>query len=1427
MDNNEKSGSTPPSSSPSGFSEKSATKAIFAESKHISQHITVHDSLQSSLERQKQLLNALNEKHHYFAREYNHLVQLTNTSFLTISRAGYIIDCNPVAAKILEKSPAFLPHAIFANLLDTSDSAIFNSWIEKAWLTNTELYLPVKLRLQNNKVATIEIQAFTSQETNTAKLYISLQNTQEQQRKRESEEKYKTLIEQAYDGVIIYDFTGAILDFNDKAHNYLGYTHQEFEKLTLTDLFYDEDIAKNPITFNKLKEGKAVVDHRKLKRKDGTGIEMEINSKMMPDGTVIVFGRDITQRIKEAAEMQRLSKIIQNSRDEIFLLNSETLLFEYANDAALKSVGYNAEELYQLTPAEIKWDYPPNALSEVLAPLKNGEQEKVYFETHHQRKDKTKYPAEVYVQLIDIGSKEVFLYNSRDITERKKAAVELLEKEKYFRTLIEHSSSAIILFDAAGNFIYQSPVVEKIVGYPGSEASYSNLLHFIHPDDEQPFLHKLGEILKTPGGTVTGQYRFKHEQGHYVWLEGTVTNLLDIEYIHALIGNYQDISERKEAEELLKAERLLLRTLIDNLPDPIYVKDVEGRKIIANKEDQIFMALACEEDAIGKTDLELYPGKWGEAGHAFDLAVMETGIAEYEKEIFYTDRNGKEHWLLVSKIPLQNAAQKVIGVLGIGRNITVRKQMEGALVKSNERYQYITMATFDAVWDWDISAGTVYRGEGFETLFGYDLKMHDSKKGEWEQLIHQDDIKRVLDSFETALQSNAVNWQNEYRYKKANEEYATVIDKAIIIRNNVGKAIRMIGAMQDITQQKHVQQKLVEAEGRFRALVENSTDGIAILEEDGQPNYLSPSMQRILGYSVEEGMVLNKFTLVHPDDKIEMEKSFQYAVQNPGLAVKGYTFRIKHKDGSWRWLDDTITNMLHVPAINGFIENFRDVTEKLIIENRIITEKDLSDSLINNLPGIFFQIINNRLYRWNKNFEVLCGYTPDELKYLQPVDLFTEQHKGSAAAFFARSQHETTTVTELLFITKQNEAIPFYFNAISLTVANEECIIVMGFDIRDRKEKEEKLRISNERFEYVSKATFDAVWDWDIENRELVLGENFGKYFGYVSGTTKSNLSTWNNNIHPDDYVRISNSLEKVIEGPENIWVDEYRFRRFGGDYAYVQDRGIAIRNSNGKAIRMIGAMHDVTEQKRDEEKVKLLNEQLAVKAFALSSSNNELEKFAYVASHDLQEPLRMISSFLQLLQRKYEHQLDDTARKYIHFAVDGADRMKTLINDLLEYSRVSTAKDASGNTDMNEVMDTVKAIFIISIEEAGAVIHCDHLPVLPGTQKTLMIQLMQNLIGNALKYHSTSEPVITVKAHEEESNWVFSVTDNGIGIDPAFEEKIFVIFQRLHNKDEFSGTGIGLSICKKIVEMHGGRIWVEQNKAGGSTFYFTISKAF
>ena len=231
---------------------------------------------------------------------------------------------------------------------------------------------------------------------------------------------------------------------------------------------------------------------------------------------------------------------------------------------------------------------------------------------------------------------------------------------------------------------------------------------------------------------------------------------------------------------------------------------------------------------------------------------------------------------------------------------------------------------------------------------------------------------------------------------------------------------------------------------------------------------------------------------------------------------------------------------------------------------------------------------------------------------------------------------------------------------------------------------------------------------------------------------------------------------------------------------------------------------------------------QLDAQARELERSNAELEQFAYVASHDLQEPLRKVASFSQLLEQRYKGQLDERADQYIAFAVDGAKRMQQLINDLLAFSRVGRTSGVLGPVDLDGVLERSLANLAVAIEESGAKVIADPLPTVKG-EASLLAMVFQNLIGNAIKFQSNGAPEIHVSVAREDGEWIFSCSDNGIGIDSEYAERVFVIFQRLHPKDEYAGTGIGLAMCRKIVEYHGGRIWLDTEDSPGTTFRFTL----
>jgi PAS domain S-box-containing protein len=336
-----------------------------------------------------------------------------------------------------------------------------------------------------------------------------------------------------------------------------------------------------------------------------------------------------------------------------------------------------------------------------------------------------------------------------------------------------------------------------------------------------------------------------------------------------------------------------------------------------------------------------------------------------------------------------------------------------------------------------------------------------------------------------------------------------------------------------------------------------------------------------------------------------------------------------------------------------------------------------------------------------------------------------------------------------------------------------------------------------------------------VDGRFVRVNRSLCEILGYreseLLGKTVKEIS------HPEDRDVTDAERARIRRGELESARFEKRYLRADGRVVWVEVAIALVRDAFGVPQYEVAIFDDITDRKNAEARLAEAHEEL-------KRSNAELEQFAYVASHDLQEPLRMVASYTQLLSRRYESKLDKDTREFMAYIVDGATRMKQLIEDLLAYSRVGTKgahfAAVSADAALRRALFSLRA----AIEEAGAVVTHDPMPMLPADEVQLG-QLLQNLMGNALKFRSNSVPRIHIGVRELPQDWQFEVRDNGIGIEPQYFERIFMVFQRLHNKGEYPGTGIGLAICKKVVERHGGRVWVESRPGEGSSFYFTLPK--
>ncbi len=392
-------------------------------------------------------------------------------------------------------------------------------------------------------------------------------------------------------------------------------------------------------------------------------------------------------------------------------------------------------------------------------------------------------------------------------------------------------------------------------------------------------------------------------------------------------------------------------------------------------------------------------------------------------------------------------------------------------------------------------------------------------------------------------------------------------------------------------------------------------------------------------------------------------------------------------------------------------------------------------------------------------------------------------------------------------------------------------MILLAFeDVTERVHAAEALRRSEERFKFVARATKDAIRDWDLLTGEVWWNHSFYDTFGYRAGEVEPQLRSWTGRIHPDDVERVRGGIRGFIGGGGDAWSGEYRFRRGDGAYATVFDRCCVVHDAGGRPVRVLGSMMDITERRQAEERLRTF-------AAKLERSNRELQDFASVASHDLQEPLRKIQAFGDRLRIQCDGALGDEGRDYLRRMQSAAGRMQTLINDLLMFSRVESKAQPFTPIDLGAIAREVVSDLEVQIAQTGAVVLLGHLPTVEA-DPLQMRQLMQNLIGNSLKYRRPeTRPVVRVRgvAFEDDSprqpgatpppgpSCQLLVEDNGIGFDEKYLDRVFTVFQRLHGRTEYEGTGIGLAVCRKIAERHGGSITARSAPGRGATFIVTL----
>ncbi len=1063
-------------------------------------------------------------------------------------------------------------------------------------------------------------------------------------------------------------------------------------------------------------------------------------------------------------------------RDEIF----------YLNPASEKLFGFTREELRKTGWKSILDDRDPTLMKFLTRLRDDGtSREELVF----VKKDGSKFPGEITANLIFENEKNMNIAMVKDISWRKTAEHILLQNQRKFKyqaKLLNKVSDAVLGVDKYFRINYWNHGAEEIFGYPESEVIGKHPLEIVKPDITMDGIQKIQDELESKGSS-NKILKTQNKDGNEIVVEQYFTKISGESNNDGYMAVYHDITERQQALDNLKTNEERYRMIMNNLQDGFFRVNTQGKIIMASPSMARIYGFQSIHEILGLDFADLYN----------DIEDTDFLIKEIQKkgklenyEIIGTKTDGTTLWVSLNAQFIYDDQNQIQGVDGFIRDINLKKSTENALKSSEEQYSNILENIQDAYLRAGKDGKIILANVAASRLYGYE-------------------------SPEAMIGTKVSSY-----YKNPEERYLVlnILRKYGKIENNEIECIRVDGstfiASQNAQYVYNEQNEIMGTESLIRDVTK-----------------------------VKKAEILNRVLL-------QKEKKLSKQLQMSNKELKSMAGELSHTNNMLKNLTRDLTNSNQELNLN------QNILRRI---NRSLSEsKELFLKAFHSNPA--GMTLSDKEGRWidvNQSFMDITGYTRRELIGSTSAELGIIR-KTTRNDYLGKSQQEGGIRNiEIEVYTKDGNKKTIISSTEAIKVAEKMMFISFIYDITDRKNSElqikknqKLLKSINQLFhESLALKTEKEIINKFLEKAETLTGSEFG-FFGELNDNGTLNDITMN---LPDSNTNHHNTMnllkdmrmdgywgDTVTQGVSKIVnnIPPKHSSKLPDKHPLIGSfLGVPLKHGE-KIIGMIGLANKKDKYtKEDQRNIESLSRafleillrkraeiQMNQTLTKLEKSNKELEQFAYITSHDLREPLRMITSFLQLLQRRYSDKLDEDANEFIEFAVEGAKRLDNMTNDLLLYSRLNSKKRNITLTNLEEALEIALLNLKVPIEETKAKITYDPLPTVEADEK-LNVQLFQNLIGNAIKYRGSEPPAIHISAKKEKNRYLFSVSDNGIGMDSKHLTKIFTIFQRLHTHEEYEGTGIGLAISKKIVEDQGGKIWAESQPGNGTTFYFTIPK--
>jgi PAS domain S-box-containing protein len=1232
---------------------------------------------------------------------------------------------------------------------------------------------------------------------------------------RDSEEKLRGIFDTIPDGITFTDMQGTILELNEAMLRMYGHSNKEEligrNAIDFVSKEYHETVIL--LGMEAVKEGHDInrIEYQ-LVNAAGKQIDVELYAARLRDSSGepvawVNVSRDVTER-KQAEQAVRESErrfrtIFESIVDGLTVTDLGGNIVDM-NEAALQLHGYKDKQdligknTIEYMVAEVDRE---RTIKEALEAIKEDRPlERAEYKL--QRADGTEFDGEFSTAILrdDAGKAAGHIGMTRDITERKQAEEAIRQSEEKLRIMFESMRDAIVLTDTTGTIVEVNDAAVKMHGYNSREEIIGkNGLDLVAESNRQQVAEAAinqskGEISE---GIVESHIllradgtEFESESSRAILRdsEGNTTGFISVE---------RDITERRQMEEQVRDTVQKLRTMFDSMNDAATIVDMTANIVDANEAAVRLHGYISREEMVGMPGADLIAERERESVVKYTMKAVDKGTTHERKECTLLKADGTEFDAEMSFSVLYDKDGNLDSFLTLSQDITERKRAAQALEESEARFRALVNNMSSAVAVYEV------KNKGKDFIFK-DL----NSAGEKISKLNKEDVlgKNLVDVFPN-IKKGPIPPAMKRVWKTGKPEYIPPTlyrdDRITGWRENYIYKLptgEVVAVYDDVTERIQAEEALRQSEEKLRLTFENMRDGITVTDLEGKIIEVNDVQLRMSGYSREEFIGRDGWDIIANIDRDRVINDVLKSLKGEA-PEEGLKYRFVNKDGS------EYDGELHVSVLRdssgtptGFITTVRDITERKRAEEAMRESEEKLRTMFESTNDSFIVTdVETTVIDVNEATLNTFGYSREELIGKKGFDLIAPEDLEKAMGPMSQALETGQPIDrmELSILCGDGRKLETDFSISALHDSSEN---VTGFvaaarDISERKRAEQAMRESEEKLRRMFESTSDGILVTDQALSILETNEAAARMLGFDS---KEAL--------------VGQSAIPYMSTGAGGADDE------GGDGKVQIEFSVSqLRDSEGNTTGFIGVARDVTERKKAEAQMKRMLEDLA-------RSNAELEQFAYIASHDLQEPLRMISSYTQLIGRRYKDKLDADGEEFIEYAVDGATRMQDRIQALLTYSRVGTRGKEFEPIDCEDVLNEALSNLQVAIKKSEASITHDPLPTVPadGTQ---MVQLFQNLIENGIKFQDEKKPEVHVSAKEQDEEWLFSFRDNGIGIDPEYSDRIFLIFKKLHAKGEYAGTGVGLALCKKIVERHGGRIWVESELGKGATFYFTILK--